>query len=30
MEMLKQVGRKEEDDAFVSSLAGRQSGAYEY
>lgn len=28
VEMLKQVGRKEEDDAFVSSLAGRQSGAY--
>lgn len=27
--MLKQVGRKEEDDAFISSLAGRQSGAYD-
>lgn len=29
VEMLKQVGGKEEDDAFISSLAGRQSGAYD-
>lgn len=27
--MLKQVGQKEEDDAFISSLTGRQSGAYD-